>query len=358
MTPVVLFFVLDRSGAINDTSPVAALVVAVTYGTILAGSGQPALPSQVTGLWAKLLGDVDKIQASAQARMQLRVFDYLRGATDEIAAHDAKSEKLLMLAHRLVDKPKDLDATLARIAEDFKDDPKLAMWKKAEALMRALNVVYVSKGLTDEVHVLLRREKLITWQTYMRFPGEQVGSVWRSLSVFVPAVAFIGLAVLSTTNTWNLERSWWEWRLSKTNVTAVDLTRTREALIERIQRSQAPKEELQALGRIVREVGMTPVRVEAAIGIMTDSVRPRPNLMPELVDTLIVSLRTPNVDGRSRIHSGLIYLAAFRVQDLSKDDPLSKAFEALKAWKPSDSDFVTDLAARIDDWQRFFARAK
>ena len=94
-TPVVLFFLLDHSGAVNDTSPVAALVIAVTYGAILSGSGQPgsgqaALPGQITGLWTQLLGNADKISADVQAALQLKTFDYLRSATDEIAANEAR----------------------------------------------------------------------------------------------------------------------------------------------------------------------------------------------------------------------------------------------------------------------------
>lgn len=363
VTPILLFFLLDHAGAINDTSPIAAVVVAVTYATILGGASgqQPLLPSQITGLWSKLLGDVDKIQAAAQARMQLRVFDYARGATGEISARPARYAKLHGLAKRLVGDPAALEKTLADIEAQYANDTSLATWKKTEALLRALNSVYVSRGLTDEVHVLLRKERLIGWRTYTSFPGEQVGGIWRTLSVLVPAAAMAALVGLSMTDQWNFERAWLEWRLSKTNVSLVDLTRTREAMIDRIVRSNDPKTEMAVVGRIVREANLPPVRTEAAIGILTDGVRQsrfREKLMPELIVTLVVSLRTANLDARNRIQATLLYLADGALRAAPDNKEAAQALAELAKWKPNDKESVSDLAARIDEWRRFFMRLK
>lgn len=363
VTPVVLFFLLDHAGAINDTSPIAAVVVAVTYATILGGASgqQPLLPSQVTGLWSKLLGDVDKIQAAAQSRMQLRVFDYARGAANEISARPARYTKLVALAKRLVGDPAALDKSLADIDAQYPGDTALATYKKVEALMRALNSVYVARGLNDEVHVLLRKERLIGWRTYSSFPGEQVGGIWRTLSVLIPAAVMASLVAVSMTDHGNFERSWFEWRLSKANVSLIDLTRTREAMIDRIVRSPEPLAELAAVGRIVREANLPPVRTEAAIGILTDGVRQRRDrdrLMPELVATLVVSLRTANLDARNRIHATLLYLADAVMKGGPENKDAAQALVELGKWKPNDKESISDLAARIDEWRRFFTRLK
>lgn len=363
VTPVLLFFLLDHAGAINDTSPIAAVVVAVTYATILGGASgqQPLLPSQVTGLWSKLLGDVDKIQAAAQSRMQLRVFDYARGAANEISARPARYTKLVALAKRLVGDPAALDKSLADIDAQYPADTALATYKKVEALMRALNSVYVARGLNDEVHVLLRKERLIGWRTYSSFPGEQVGGIWRTLSVLLPAAVMASLVALSMTDHGNFERSWFEWRLSKANVSLIDLTRTREAMIDRIVRSPEPMAELAAVGRIVREANLPPVRTEAAIGILTDGVRQRRDrdrLMPELIATLVVSLRTANLDARNRIHSTLLYLGDSVVKAAPDNKDAAQALVELAKWKPNDKGSISDLAARIDEWRRFFMRLK
>ena len=361
VTPVVLFFLLDHFGAINDTSPLAALVVAVTYSALLAGSGRGALPSQVGDFWARLLGDVDRIQATAQARLQSRVLDYARGVIRDIAGKGTRYNRLLALARRLVADPQALDAMLAGIDQQYAEDATLATWKKSEALIRVLNGVSVSRGVSDEVHDMLRREGLISWRTYSHFPRGHIGDSRRTLSVLVPAGVIAALAVLSTTDRWNFERGWLDWRLSKANATAVDLTRTREALIERFARSEKPEQELSALGSTLREAGMTPSRVDAAIGIMTDGVRQRGDrerLMPELIVTLIVSLRTANVDARARVHSALIYLADLRLKGAAENKDAVAALDALRKWKPSESDSVPVLAARIDEWRRLFILVK
>lgn len=363
VTPVLLFFLLDHAGAINDTSPIAAVVVAVTYATILGGATgqQPLLPSQVTGLWSKLLGDVDKIQAAAQARMQLRVFDYARGAANEIPLRPARYNKLLTLAKRLVGDPATLDKSLADIDAQYAGDTSLATYKKVEALMRAPNSVYVARGLNDEVHVLLRKERLIGWRTYSSFPGEQVGGIWRTLSVLLPAAVMASLVALSMTDYGNFERAWFEWRLSKANVSLVDLTRTREAMIDRIVRSPEPVAELTAVGRIVREANLPPVRTEAAIGILTDGVRQRrggEKLMPELIATLVVSLRTANLDARNRVHATLLYLGDAVLKGGPENKDGQQALVELAKWKPNDKESISDLAAKIDEWRRFFMRLK
>ena len=201
LTPVVLFFLLDHSGAINDTSPVAALVVAITYGAILSGStAATPLPEQLKGIWAKLLGDVDKLSANVQARMQLRNFEYRRRTIDEIARDASRFDHLLGLARRMVDDSAALDAGLAALDQLHPNDPALATWKKTEYLVGALNRVHVSRRLPDEVHDLLREERLIGWVTYARAPGDQVGGIWRNLSVIVPAVLIAGLLYATTTD--------------------------------------------------------------------------------------------------------------------------------------------------------------
>ncbi|HZP98686.1 MAG TPA: hypothetical protein VFB13_04050 [Reyranella sp.] len=361
LTPVIIFFLLDHTGAINDTSPVAALVVALTYSAFVAGAGH-SLPRQVTGLWAKLLGDPDRIQANAQARMQARLFQYVRAATRDIASKPARYSKLQTLARRLVADPQALDARMAELDQQYGGDPTLSAWKKTELLLRAIAGVYVARGLTEEVHGLLRREGLIGWGTYASFPGESVGGAWRNLSVLIPAGLIIAIAILSTTDRWNFERAWLGWRLSKTNATSVDLTRTREAFIDRFARSFAPSDELHTLGGIIREASMTPARVDTTIGIMTDAVRQRidrDRLLPDLVVTLIISLRTANVDARARVHNALLYLADQRLKATSADNKEAQAvLDDLRKWKPSDSSSVTELAGRIDEWRRFFSQVK
>ncbi len=361
LAPLALFFVLDHSGAINDTSPIAALVVAIAYAAILSGSSaEGAMPQQLRGLWSKLLGDMDKLSANVQARMQLRNFEYRRRMIDEIAARKDRYERLRALTQRLVGDPAALEAALAAIDVQYPTDTALATWKKSEHLIGALNRVYVSRRLPDEVHDLLREERLIGWRTYVRTPGEQVGGIWRNLSVLIPATLIAALAYLSTTDHAHFERPWLQWRLSKTNVTASDLTRTREAFIDRFVRTSRPSEELYALSGSIREA-TAPARIDAIIGVMTDGVRERADrekVMPDLIVALILALRTGSIDGRGRVNAALTYLADARLKSAAENKDAAAALDHLKKWMPSEKDTVTDLAARTDEWQRFFSMAK
>jgi hypothetical protein len=71
-----------------------------------------------------------------------------------------------------------------------------------------------------------------------------------------------------------------------------------------------------------------------------------------------VSLRTANVDARSRVHSALLYLADQRLRGAPENKEAVAQLDSLRKWKPGESDSVTELAARIDDWRRFFTLAK
>lgn len=94
---------------------------------------------------------------------------------------------------------------------------------------------------------------------------------------------------------------------------------------------------------------------------MTDGVRQRRDreqVMPDLIVSLIMSLRTVSVDGRSRVNGALGYLADARLRASGDNKDAAAVLERAKKWTPTDKDSVTDLAARIDDWQRFFSLVK
>ena len=93
-----------------------------------------------------------------------------------------------------------------------------------------------------------------------------------------------------------------------------------------------------ALGGIIREATQ-PSRIDVAIGIMTDGIRlrrDRDQVMPDLIVSLIVSLRTVSVDGRSRVNGAL--------DAMTFDEPLDLVFMSQEYHDFHIPRFETDVA--------------
>ena len=58
------------------------------------------------------------------------------------------------------------------------------------------------------------------------------------------------------------------------------------------------------------------------------------------------------------VNGALGYLADAKMKTAGDNKDAAAALERLKKWTPTEKDSVTDLAARIDDWQRFFSLVK
>jgi len=189
LTPVVLSSCWITTGAINDTSPIAALSSAVTYGALTVRRGRPGTADQVRGLWPSCC-DVDKLSAPA-CRSACRCGTSISSQRiDEIASNGRQYDKLLALARRLVVDLPALDNT-ARWPSTSNTRPT-RHWRLEEDRNPdgAMNRFTFSKGLTDEVHDLCGREadQLVA---YVRAPGDQVARV-AERSVIVPVIIVAG----------------------------------------------------------------------------------------------------------------------------------------------------------------------
>ena len=83
LTPLALFWLMDRVGALNDTSLLAALLVGLAYPAILAGGfGGLRAPTGLEGVFKPVEAFIDAIKKSvleATARNQKRFEDFVVG---------------------------------------------------------------------------------------------------------------------------------------------------------------------------------------------------------------------------------------------------------------------------------------
>lgn len=367
-TPIVLFFMFDHTGALNDTSPIAALLIAFGYQQLLSRgstetntSGLPTAPPQIGGLWEKILGDTNKLQERAQDDVFHRQFEYNQATRRLIVSDPARYDALRALVRRLTAEPAklaELDAKLVEFDKAFQNDAPLLAWRKADHLLDSLEVAAFQLKVSVRVHALLLEEKVIDKQTSDLYPGDGASDLWqRAIAVVIPVVLASLLTFASFADWWRLGERWYEWRLAKPHVSNTDLEKTREALLRILDEPSRRADEVPRLAALIRGGSLAPARVETVVAVLTDGTRNDAAARGLVWKELVASLRVSNIDGRARVNSGLVYLADKRVEELKAAGQdvarLVALLDELRKWKPSDIDSLPALARRIDEWEAF-----
>ncbi len=120
LLPVALFWLLDRTGALHDTSLLGAVLVAIGYRQIIVGGVQGlAAPSQLTGAWQPLVDWTDKVAARIRDRIQRFNARYEERLLTSIVGDQAKMDNLVQLAQGHAPNPADVDTQLKTLASAF-----------------------------------------------------------------------------------------------------------------------------------------------------------------------------------------------------------------------------------------------
>ncbi|HSB67862.1 MAG TPA: hypothetical protein VLT62_00820 [Candidatus Methylomirabilis sp.] len=342
--PLGLFWLLDRTGAINDTSVVAAAFVGVGYERILSGQGEPRLPAAVAGFWTPFAAFADSISARVSKRIADRVFRFDRRLMDEVAADRSLFDALRQLARSLTRNLTSLDKKIADIEANR---PVLGdrLTQEKQALECYAEVTQAPRWLE-----LLRDGKAISDATYKSYPSDT--GVWSRVAEILLPLLFI-LSFLVSSNL--VDREYHLWRLGKANATATDQWRTREALTAYVVDPATTLTMSSRIARLARGPAMQPGRLELALQILIAGAK-RAKRVPVVAGEIVGALRAPAADNRTRLHSALLYLAQYQ----TGTDPCLTTAPAtfpkpLCEWKPTDGDSIVDIEERIERWTAFWA---
>ena len=341
--PIGLFWLLDRTGAINDTSAVAAAIVGVGYERILSGQGQPGIPTSLAGFWAPFSSFADAISARVSKRIAERLFAFDRRVMAEMA-DAARFDALRQLARSL---SRNLPALDTKIAEIEANRPALGdrLTQEKQAFEFYTEVAQAPGWLQ-----LLREAQAISDATFQSYPTDS-GAAARAAEIALPT-ALIVFAILSSVV---VDSQYRLWRLTKANATLTDQWRTREALDAYFTDTDQPATlaMTRRIVRLLRSPDLSARQVDLAIQVLLSGSK-RAKQVGNVGREVVESLRAPVVDNRTRLHSALLYLAHLQ----TGGDPC-KAPAALPAalceWKPTDGDSIVILEDRIDRWTAFWS---
>lgn len=332
--PVGLFWLLDRTGAIHDTSLFAAVLIGFGYQQILTGElSSIRAASEIAKFWQPFAVWADHVADSIRNRIQRNEAHFDERLLAEVRKDEEKQKTLGELASTHTNDLKKLQQALAQI-EDNQD-----ALGSVGVLVKTVETFYDDlKTCAPHTWQFLLYERGITstW-TYCWY-----GKEWRSKAAAVTvAVTLLIIASVAFVKLWTPENrgQYYVWRLQKTNNTEEDRYRAGRHLLACLQETQKP---YYPLAELLRLHGLPIKTAENILDLLIESRNINSNLQPGLRVLLAESLRTDNPDIRARIHEVLIYLASERNTEIG----------TLKDWKPSAKDSLNDIDGRIKEWEQ------
>jgi len=340
--PLGLFWLLDRTDAVKDSSLFAALLVGIGYERILAGGdGALAAPQGVAGYWSPFVAYANRVAEKirnaarrADRRLQKRLLA-------RIVADPALYKALEDLARSLTPDVAALDRELAEV------DAAAALGEAAK-LERKAGILYEEIRSADDFLYELREKGLVTrgwyaWHTY------QLGSKLTALAVVLVVAAAV-LYALNRTSLPRLEVDYALWRIEKANASGADQFRAERRLKRRLHDADAAiaGHAFRRLAERLRAPEPALARVDRLIQIALGSRCAAAPSGADLPALLIDALAAANADVRARVHRALVYLA----EGQAAEPPAE-----LKGWSPSEGDSVTDLQRRITRWRDYWRAA-
>ncbi|MDE3196088.1 MAG: hypothetical protein KGN84_07085 [Acidobacteriota bacterium] len=334
LVPVVLFWLLDRTGSIHDTSLFAAIIVGFGYQQVLTGAVTGIRPPTDLGKWwqpfqnwANWTSDrvLERIQVRND-RFNARVVRHIR------EDHDGKQfQTLQQLAYATSARAAALKAEVDALNTD--ENQRLL---GAEGVRdKQITLLYRSIRDVSDSWYLLRQNGLISRFEY-RWVILGGRTATRAMIYGIALLALLRWGWIDITQAgYPYGSKYYLWRLEKTNSTQVDHNRARAGFIALIGGDPAKNgPTLDLLANALHYDTLTGDTADVLLAIVVES-RAKFDwrvLGAKLIDTL----HTENPDVRLRIHNTLLHLA----QQKSLCIP-----DSLKTWKPSKS----DSSATIDD---------
>lgn len=338
LIPLLLFWFLDRSGAINDTSLFAAVIVGVGYDRILAGSSPLKAGETISWLWSPFLAYAERVPLIIGDQDRKRSKRFANKIVSDISA---SPERVEALDKAVRSNTADLDYLEETLAELEKNKSRYGLEWFQEQKVRAL---YEDIQEDDEIDYILVSKGIVgRWFLFVRSPRSRS----RILAVFIALLMFaaVGSGVRYIFDP-KFEQAYYLWRIQKTGATVDDKDRTRERLPALIisgleSKDHADTQVAEGLSSLLRGSATSARRADEILQLFLIAAGNQVVENSTMAQLLLPSLRTPNIDVRSRVHDTLVFLAESDKRDLPAQ---------LQSWQPAKGDSLTQVERYIRAW--------
>jgi hypothetical protein len=341
--PVALYFILDWTGAIRDTSIFAAIFVAFFYERILTGQAgqQVKVAESLTSWWPSFLAWANAVASTVGLKIRENEEFFDKMAVAYIARRkDEIFERFQNLAQSgLFTDKRFLDEDLKPIEEEFQKiqvDEKLKKERKAQ-------IIFANVKYPAQFRKALRDEKIIGWSFYKWY-----GKRWRMAVKQLGTVGLAaGLALIIVFTYFGQLPSWtdyYAWRLRKTNTSQFDQYRAAQGMAEILKKGASAPKDLDQLAQLLQRPDFPAERVSILLRVFYQSRDFLKGRQKQLQGALLGALRTSRADVRFQVHQVLLFLApSWGVSSIS---------DSLKSWRPLDNESVTDVEQRLEEWEK------
>lgn len=344
LLPVCLFWFLDRTGAIHDTSLFAALLIAVGYQQILTGAMSTLkAPGEVSSFWQPFSKWTDRVAASVLKRVARKDARFRERVIGKLAKDD---QKLKLLQGLLLSRSAD-PADVQKEIEDVRQRFQQVGDESVDENVAIFLYDRLRRLLTDkEAEYLMRRRGITGLGTYLWYFRE-----WRSktLAISVGALTVFGALWLARQlSAPEYAAQYYAWRVSKPNGTALDRFRAGRKLLALLSDAKSSAYTCDRLSRLLREPDLQVASIDQVLAVLIERPSSGHSTDAQTAAKLLDALRAGNPDARARIHVALTHLA--RKSQLEALIP-----PALKAWNPTQGSSLTDLDQNIEEWKKVFS---
>jgi len=353
--PLVLFWFLDYTDALHDTSLFAAITVAVAYRQIFAGGVQGIMmPGQTPALWKPFEAWVSNVSNHIEAKSILWRIRFNERLRDHLGADPNRLSALRELAYKNAQDQMEFLAQLNCLQQ--KPKPALitqAVWERSQASNETQFLLKeLRKAYPEDYGYFLMKHGIINRLQYRFWLGNTRAKCAAWGGAFVLFLVVISLGV--TFNDCQLVHlHYYQWRFTKPNTTEADRFRTYEYLRNQLcQMTNNPSAAQSLLGPLLTPLQYKELSADSAKEIiqivMTFHSPPLDGvIIPQLMD----AVRTENPTVRMAVHQTLKDLQA-------ADYPNYLISSNLITWKPADNAPPAEIDNRAHAWQEWWQRAK
>jgi hypothetical protein len=343
MVPVGLFWFLDRTGAVTDTSLFAAILIGVGYERIMNGAN-PAVraAADLSQFWKPFQEYVNDVSLAVLTRSKRNEDRLVDRVVASIIEDNARYTALESLALRVSKDATALRAELAAIDATGASGVR----KPHEVLEEKTRRLFTLRADVPDAYHLMWSRGIVSDKIYW-LDVRGVRTILRhGFVVVVLLAALAALAWKIGPDPRQLTADYYIWRLVKTNATSVDQTRARAHLLALMhEHPRVVPAATARLARLLRQPGLAVERIDLILQTLLES-RAVKDGNPSLPLQLVQSLRAASVDARARINDVLKHLA----------DACAIKFTETNPWKPGDGDATTALEARVKAWADYWEK--
>jgi hypothetical protein len=355
--PAALFWFLDYTGAIHDTSIIAAILVAIGYRQIFAEKVQGVtLAGPAAGFWKPFEAWVAAVADRIGTKQKLYLDRFDEKVRSLIFADPTRMASLETLVLSISQDVSALQAALQAINTGSQEADQR---RRLDTLWRDLR-----SSRPRDYGWLLYKRAIVRFGNYWMLLSNGRAKLISGASITVAIVALVGLSTWMSGDEGGIARRqamllrYHQWRFLKPNVTDRDQWRSVEFLAERLHAAgmgkvdgQAPSVEV-LLRPLVKELRFPSTSDRQARSILTLVVNGH-NLSIDayVVPELIESLRTASEGVRLQIRTALVAIQKADYPSAAVPEPLAK-------WDPKKDESPGDLDERVRAWHAWWDKAR